>query len=247
LPTGFQTPNFLALAVTPTTFPGIGVNGIQNSVCSVPGINPPTSEYLYVADSVNNVVWEYQVNTSTGVLMNPPNHSLVPSFPTGATPSGVTVDPCDRFAYVSDMTSNQISAYTICNGLPTQSSSTCLATPDDSLVPVSGSPFSINSGNGPGPLVVDPFGNFVYVVDTLSSQISTFKISPVSGSVISTGLTTTGIQPISIAVRADGNWLFVTNFQAATMSQYSITPSSGALTAMPAIGTDNYPWGVAVK
>ena len=243
-----QSPaQLVALAVTPTVFPAIGVNGVQNAVCSTPGLAPPTSEFLYVADKVNNVLWEYMVNQSTGALVSPPNQSNAASFPTGATPSGVAVDPCDRFVYVADLTVNQVSAYSICNGLPTQSSSICPSTPDDSLVAVTGSPFSITSGNGPGPIVVDPFGNFVYALDTLSSQISILKISPVSGSLTATGVTATGQGPTSMAIRGDDNWLFVTNNVSATLSQYSITPASGALTPQPAIGTDNLPWGVAVK
>jgi 6-phosphogluconolactonase (cycloisomerase 2 family) len=247
---GFQTPNFAALAVTPTVFPGIGLNGVQNAVCSTPGINPPTTEFLYVADSVNNVVWEFEVNTSTGVLTAPPNQTSPPFFVAGEVPSGVAVDPCDRFVYVSDMQSNQISAYAICNGLATQSSS-CPTPPapiDGRLIQVAGSPYSLTgSANGPGPLIVDPFGKYVYVLDTLSNQISSFTISPVTGSLTAGTIAVTGLQPISIAIRGDDNWLFVTNFSAATLSQFSITPATGSLTPLPAVGTDNLPWGLAVK
>lgn len=238
----------VALAATPTVFPGIGINGVQNASCSEPGINPPTSEFLYAADSVNNVVWEYQVNTSTGALISPPNQSSANHFKTGTTPSGVAVDPCDRFVYVSDQQSNQISAYTICNGLPTQSATLCPATPDDSLVEITpGSPFSITAGNGPGPILVDPFGKFVYALDILSGQLSSFKISSVSGSLTAGAVIATGQGPTSMAIRGDDNWLFVTNLNAATVSQYSITPESGTLTPFPAVSTDNLPWGVAVK
>jgi len=249
LPPGFQGPNFAALAPTPTVLPGNGINGIQNSVCSDPGNSPPKSEYLYVADSANNVVWQFGVNTSSGALTSPVSSSPVPYYPAGTTPSGVTVDPCARFVYVSNMVSNNISAYTICNGLTTQSA-TCSSIPQPwALVPVTGSPFSIPStGNGPGPILVDPFGNYVYVLDTLSSQVSPFHISPVSGSLTPGTSVVTGSQPISMTIRADDNWLFVTNFSSATLSQYSITPSSGVLSPLlPAVTTDNNPWGVAVK
>lgn len=248
LPTGFQTPNFAALAPTPTTLPALGVGGTQNAVCSDPGNTPPATEFLYVADSANNVVWEYSVNTSTGALTNPPNQASVPSFMAAAVPSGVAVDPCARFVYVSNMQSNQISAYTICNGLPTQSQSSCINGSDGRLVPITGSPFSLTgSANGPGPLIVDPFGNYLYVLDTLSSQISTFHISPVSGSLGSGSAANTGSQPKSIAIRGDDNWLFVTDFNPPALSQYSITPATGVLSPLPAVTTDNYPWGVAVK
>jgi 6-phosphogluconolactonase (cycloisomerase 2 family) len=243
----------VALAVTPTVLPSLGLYGQQNAVCSSVGNNPPTSEYLYMVDQSNNyAVWEFAIDSSTGALGNPPNHTAIPSFPAGAVPAGVAVDPCDRFVYVSSNQNNQVNAYSICNGLSTQSS-TCPApplVPDDSLVKVNGSPFSLSGGaTFPGPLLVDPYGNTLYVLDTGSNMISVLHISPVSGS-LTTGnpaIVATGIKPMSMAIRSDDSWLFVTNFTAGTVSQYSVTPETGGLTPQPAIFVDNYPWGVAVK
>jgi 6-phosphogluconolactonase (cycloisomerase 2 family) len=93
----------------------------------------------------------------------------------------------------------------------------------------------------------DPFGKFLYVLDTLSNQVSTFGISTVSGSLTAHGPVATGLQPTSFAIRSDDSWLFVANFNSATISQFSITPATGVLTALPVTSTDNYPWGVAVK
>ncbi len=252
---GFQGPDLVALAVTPTVFPIIGLNGQQNSVCSDPGISPPTSEYLYVTDaSNNNVLWEFSINSTTGALGNPINSPYQEFFAVGAVASGVAVDPCDRFVYVSNMQSNTISAFTICNGLSTQapppSCPTGPGTPSDFLVPIKGSPFSITGATDfPGPILVDPFGNTLYVLGTGSSSISIFRISPVSGSLTAGNPATvaTGLMPTSMAIRGDDSWLFVTNFTAGTLSEYSITPGSGVLTPQLPIYTDNYPWGVAVK
>jgi 6-phosphogluconolactonase (cycloisomerase 2 family) len=98
-------------------------------------------------------------------------------------------------------------------------------------------------------LVVDPFGNNVYVVGTLSNTLSALKISPVSGGLapLSVATVATGQRPTSIAIRGDDNWMFVSNLNSASVSQYSITPATGALTAEAPIGTDNLPFGVAVK
>jgi 6-phosphogluconolactonase (cycloisomerase 2 family) len=242
--------DIVAVAPTPTVFPAIGINGVQNSVCSTPGLNPPTSQYLYAVDGVGGQVFEFQVDTSSGVLTAPTGLTAVPSFPTDAIPAGVAVDPCDRFVYVSGNKNARVNAYTICS-----SASPVCPVADGGLVPVSGSPFSLSgSASGPGPLVVDPYGNYVYVLDTLSNAISPLKISPISGSLTALNPATvaTGGGPTSIAIRGDDNWLFVTNhgtggLGGTTVSQYAITPASGALTAQPAITTDNYPWGVAVK
>ncbi len=242
--------DIVSVAPTPTVFPAIGVNGVQNAVCST--LTPPTTQYLYAVDGLGNQVFEFQVNTSSGVLTNPPNHTQILSFSTDQTPAGVAVDPCNRFVYISDSLTNKVSAYTMCNGYSTQSS-TCPQSPmspDGSLVQISGSPFSLTgSSNEPGPILVDPNGNNVYVLGLLSNTISPLKISPVSGSLtaLSPATVATGLQPMSMAIRGDNNWLFVTNYNAATMSQYSITPATGQLTVQPVVQTDNYPWGVAVK
>lgn len=248
--TGFQTPNIVAIAPSPTVFPGIGLNGTQNSVCSVPQNIPPTAEFLYAADSVNNVVWEFAVNTSSGALGNPPGRTSVAYFAADQVPAGVAVDPCDRFVYVSNSQSNKVNGYLICATVQ-------LPTPcpfaDGSLVPVAGSPFSLSgNANGAGPIVVDPYGNNVYVVGALSNTVSPLKISPISGALtaMSPPVVVTGdhaMQPGAIVIRPDDNWMFVSNFNAATVSQFSITPATGQLSAAAPIPTDNYPWGLAVK
>lgn len=238
--------DFVSVAPTPTVFPGIGLNGTQNAAC-IPANSPPTSEYLYAVDTIGYQVFEFQVDTSSGVLAPPTGHTAIPSFPTDAVPAGVAVDPCDRFVYVSAQGHNKISAYTICTQVVT--TGPCFFA-DGSLVDVPGSPFSMSGSiSEPGPLVVDPYGKYVYVVGSGSNTLSGFTISPVSGSIIAMTPPTvaTGVQPKSIVIRGDDNWMFVTNYGANTVSQYSITPATGALSVLPAIQTDNYPFGVAVK
>ena len=246
-PTTAFPADVVSVAATPTVFPGTGINGTQNSVCSIPGNNPPTDEYLYAVDSNNYVVWQFSVDTSTGALGNPPNTTAAPSFATDAVPAGVAVDPCDRFVYVSGSLHNKISAYTICTTVVTNGGCPFA---NGALVEIAGSPISVTgSANGLGPLLVDPFGNNVYVLGTLSNTVSGFKISPVTGNLTALNPATvaTGSQPKAIAIRADNNWMFVSNYGSASVSQYSITPATGALSVLPTLQTENYPWGVAVK
>lgn len=247
LPAALQPSTISAIAVSHLVQPAL-LFGQSQSVCSLP--NPPlTSEFLYAVDSTNYAVWEFSVNTSTGVL-GPPT-SVVPSFPTGSTPMGVAVDPCNRFVYVSNNISNTVSGYTICNGIST--TPLCTAA-DGTLNPIPG-PNSSNSfplangAQGPGPLVVDPYGNNVYVLDTTSNTISPFKISPAGGALTAMNPATvaTGVGATWIVIRPDDNWMFVTDYIAATVSQYAIAPATGALSPQLPISTDNYPWGVAVK
>ena len=239
--------DIISVASTPTVFPQIGVNGTVNSVCSQPGLTAPTSEYLYAVDQLGNQIFEFQVDTSSGALTLITTVGGLATFPTDQLPAGIAVDPCNRFAYVSDSLSNKVSAYTICSAvLPQQS---CPAE-DNRLIPVAGSPFVMSgNANGPGPIAVDPYGNYVYVVGTLSNTVSGFKISPVTGALIALNpaVVQTGLRPTAMAIRKDDNWMFISNFDGNTVSQYSITPGSGALSAEAPIQTDNSPWGVAVK
>jgi 6-phosphogluconolactonase len=261
VPTGVQPLNadITSVGPTPTVFPNVGINGTQNSGCSVPesGGNPPTSQYLYAVDTANYGVWEFSVNTSTGAIGAPPLTTQAQFFASDKVPVGVAVDPCDRFLYVSDSLTNKVSAYVMCIVASTDQTGQLPMCPNanGALVQINGSPFGLSgSANSPGPLVVDPYGNNVYVLDLLSNTISPLKISPVSGSLASLNPATvaTGIGPKSIAIRQDDNWLFVSNYGSGslggtTVSQYSIAPATGILSALPAIQTDNYPWGIAVK
>jgi len=257
LPPFPTTPNFVALAASPTVFPNLGINATQNSVCQVPGAPTqlPNGQFLYLVDAANYQVLEFAVNTSTGALGNPGvNPSEVFAFPTDKVPMGVAVDPCDRFVYVSDSLTNKVSGYTLCSVVILSNNAPC-PNADGSLVPVPGSPFTMaGSAEEPGPILVDPFGNNVYVLGTLSYTVSPFKISPISGAIspLTPPTVATGTGPVSMTIRQDDNWLFVANFGTGslggnTVSQYSITPATGALTVLPAIQTDNSPFGVAVK
>jgi 6-phosphogluconolactonase (cycloisomerase 2 family) len=242
---GQVTNDFVSVAATPTVFPSIGINGTQNSVCSVSSNPPPTTEFLYAVDTVGYQVFEFQVDTSSGALTVPNGVTAIPSFTTDAVPVGVAVDPCDRFLYVSGNLHNKINAYTICTTVIANGVCPFI---NGKLVEVPNSPFSVTgSANGLGPLVVDPYGNNVYVLG--SNTVSSFKISPVSGSLtaLTPATVNTGTQPTSIVIRGDDNWMFVTNYQSQSVSQYSITPATGALSVLPTITTDNNPFGVAVK
>jgi 6-phosphogluconolactonase (cycloisomerase 2 family) len=240
---GGSTASASALAVTPTVYP------VQYSFCS--GHAPATTENLYVADSTNYVLLNYSVDTSAGTLTLMPYSTSAPGIPTGSVPSGVAVDPCNRFVYVANAgpgsIQNDVSAYTICSAVNLLSQPPCPIA-DYSLNPVTGSPYP--AGDKPGPMAVDAYGNFLYVVNTGSNNISGYRISPTTGALSGfTGLpVVTGVGPNSIAIRSDDSWLFVANTgYPGTLSQYAITLSTGALDSASATSTLDYPSGVAVK
>ena len=232
---GGRTPSASALAVTSTLYP------IQFAACS--GFTAPSTENLYVADSLNYVLLNYSVSSAGNLTLVP--LGTAPGIATGTVPSGVAVDPCNRFVYVSNaIPNNSVSGYTICHAVSLTNN---CPTADFSLQAVTGSPFP--AGDNPGPLAEDAYGNFLYVVDTGSNQISGYRISTSTGSLTAfTGApVSTNSGPNSIAVRSDDSYLFVANINSANLSQYSITPATGNLIPLSSTSTFNYPSGVAVK
>ncbi len=256
---GFNA-NLVGLAVTPTKYPVLNTQSVQNAVCALgPPLPPSTPEYLYVTDANNDVVWAFTVQ-SNGVLspiVNPLN-GVILSFPADSVTTGVAVDPCNRFVFVTNNTSNNISGYAICNTTSPSRPPICDANqyPEGYLVQVAGSPFPLGGGTPNGPTVpaVDPLANFLYVLDNQSNQISCFRIGQVNGTLapLNPATIATGINPAAIAIRGDDNWLFVANNDAVSgfgvVSQYEINPASGVLTVFgTGILTDSFPTAVVVK
>jgi 6-phosphogluconolactonase (cycloisomerase 2 family) len=241
LPPGGQNPSASAFAVTPTVLPPL------YAPCS--GFAAPKTENLYVADSVNYLVLNYSVSSSGSLILVPT--STTTGFPTGPVPDGVAVDPCNRFVYVANAgpnnTGNSVSAYKICT---TVSQPNCPVA-DYRLLPVAGSPFP--AGDSPGPMSADAYGNFLYVVNTGSNNLSAYRISPTTGALapLSPATVATGLGPNSIAVRSDDTWMFVANIGtqgtgSQTVSEYGIVPSTGGLLPQTPITSFDYPSGVAV-
>jgi 6-phosphogluconolactonase len=238
---GGTTPSASALAVTPMTYPN------EYAVCAQQA--PLTTENLYVTDYTNFVVLNYSVNLSTGALAIVPT-SIGNGVPTGSYPDGVAVDPCNRFVYVANAVSNSVSAYTICSSVSIVLN---CPSPNFSLQPVTGSPYSV--GDTPGPISVDAYGGFLYVVATGSSYINAFRIGSANGALTplspSTYALSTAVGQISgansIAIRSDDSFLFVANNNTQTLSEFSVVPATGGLSPETPIQTFDYPSGVAVK
>lgn len=254
--------NLVDLAITPTKYPVLNTQAVANAACALwQPLPASTPEYLYVTDANNNVVWAFTVQSSGALVpITNPLSGVVITFPAQSVTTGVAVDPCNRFVFVTNKLSNNVSAYAICNLTSPGRPAVCDSNqyPEGSLVEVPGSPFPLGGGgagpNGPSVLAVDPLANFLYVVDQQSNQLSCFRISGTNGSLapLSTAAVATGINPAAIAIRGDDNWVFVANNDTVNgfgvLSQYELSPATGILTPFGSgIQTDNYPTAVVVK
>jgi 6-phosphogluconolactonase (cycloisomerase 2 family) len=110
----------------------------------------PTGRFVYVSggsQSGLSGVAAFSVNSIVGGLF-----LVTPApIPGGIAPSALTVDPTDRYLYMTN-NDNTISGYTIDNttGVPTQ---------------MTNSPFT--AGGATRGIVADPSGKFIYLVDAI--------------------------------------------------------------------------------
>ena len=90
---------------------------------------------------------------------------MAPTCPcTRSTPVFVSVDPSGKFAYVSNLKSNDISMYTI----------------DDTTGALT-STGTIAAGQYPSSIAIHPSGKFAYVTNSGSNDVSMYSIEAATG------------------------------------------------------------------
>ena len=189
------------------------------SSSSAPTPQPPAgpganTDYLYVADL--NQITKFAIDGSTGALSAP---SGVPG-PNNAF--SMTTDPNRKSLYVSDFTGHAIDAFSI-------------STTDGSLATINGSPFPVGDSNGPGGIVTDPAGNFLFVAfPGVTPYIYEFRRDANSGALSLVGPPypfPAGMDPWDLVVHPTKNFLYADHFdENGDISAFTFDPVSGLLT-----------------
>jgi 6-phosphogluconolactonase (cycloisomerase 2 family) len=209
----------------------------------------PDAKFLYVTNQFDNTVTEFSVDGS-GVL------TRLIAIPVGTAPSTATISPDGGFLYVGNSGSSNLSAFAVCNQVLSSCSNP--TSPDGSLTPVTNSPFSV--GLDPSSIVFTPDGQFLFVVNRRSNEVSEFKVSTGTGALTANTQATisTGGDPVWGAVRvgttvisATGgttNFLYVANLGSSSVSVYSFDSTIGTLSQVGSpVSTGGFPSAAAVK
>jgi 6-phosphogluconolactonase (cycloisomerase 2 family) len=209
----------------------------------------PDGKFLYVANQFDATVSQYSIDAS-GALTQESTVGV------GTAPSALGITPNGGFLYVGNAGSSNVSAFAICGQVVTSCADP--TSPDGRLSVVPNSPFP--AGLGPGFIVSDTSGKFLYVVDRQSNQISQYKISTGTGELTTntSPFISTGLNPVWAAVRngttvvtATGgtkNFLYVANLGASTIQTYSFDSTVGLLGLVGGpVSTGGSPSAVAVK
>jgi 6-phosphogluconolactonase (cycloisomerase 2 family) len=137
-----------------------------------------------------------QCGVDAALAINAYNGALTPiacsPFATGTRPVPVAIDPLDRFAYVGNLDSKNLSAYRISENVIAPGVNTGV------LTTVSGSPFA--TGTMPYSATVDGSARFLYVANSTANTVSAWLISPATGGLtpLSGSPYAAGANPLSI-------------------------------------------------
>lgn len=206
-------------------------------------VTPPAKKivpkYVYVANLASGTISELTIDATSGKLTYVTYISSDPIGLASAQPTSIAVVPSDKYAYVSNSGTNNISQFTI----GTDGSLTAMLTP------------TISAGSEPISVAVDPSGKYLYVanhgVDTTTDigNVSQYSIqSDGSLTAMSTPTISAGINPQSLAVDLSGQYLYVVNSSDNTVSQFIISSLDGSLTPMttPVVPSGTTPWAISI-
>jgi 6-phosphogluconolactonase len=210
--------------ISGTTLAPVGTSAVTTQgnptgtgpVAAVATTTPNVGGFLYVANQFSSTVSEYSYDT-TGTL------TFVTNYPVAANPSALAFSRevantnRDNFLFVSNAGSNQVSVFSAC----VVATLNCGGA-TGVLSPISGSPFP--APTGPGPILVDPTFDWVYVIEQSSFQVSQYAFAPATGalSALSPAAISTGAGPVGGGITRDGNWMFVANSGASNLSAFGV-------------------------
>lgn len=145
----------------------------------------PLGGYLLLTNENDGSISVYALDPTSGGLLG----SAV-NYPVGECPQFAAIDGGERFAYVMNDCSNDVSAFTL-------DSST------GSLTPMTGSPFStglMQANNGPNMGVVDPTGSYLYTANFGEGAVVVFSIDPTTGALTKVSQDTSLATPFFITL-----------------------------------------------
>ncbi len=95
------------------------------------------------------------------------------------------------------------------------------------------SPASIGIGDNAGAMVMDPLGKFVFTAGFLNGYVSSFRMTPSTGVLVSAGSAPSSDpnnRPENMTVDPTGTFLYVSNTGMGTVTEYTVDRSTGGLT-----------------
>jgi 6-phosphogluconolactonase (cycloisomerase 2 family) len=232
---------------TDNTLSGYSINTSTGALSAIAGSpfatgNGPAAaavdssgSFAYALDTQAQTINQFAIS-STGALTSL-DSACGGTVTLEAAPSSLAIEPAGVIAYATTAGANQLDAFLI---FP-------LNDPiGGCLNPHNGTEASVATGTSPSSVAVHPSGNFVYVSNAGSNDISAFAVRgypgnlslvPVSGSPFAVGSS-----PVSVTVDPTGRFLYAANQNSNDVSAFTIDKLTGVLTP---VGSSTFAAGTA--
>jgi 6-phosphogluconolactonase (cycloisomerase 2 family) len=168
-------------------------------------------KFLYIAEPDRDAVAEFQLNA--GALINPNGATNQPPEFAAATPNSVAVDPPGNIAYVG-LSDGRINIFDINRANGKLFSKGIVSAP----------------GTGPASVTVDRSGNFLFVAESSSAGVSSYRINRSSGALTFIGTVQAGSHTDALVTDWSGHFVYAMNNNADNVSGYAINTMNGKLT-----------------
>ena len=168
-------------------------------------------KFLYIAEPGRDAVAEFQLNA--GALINPNGSSNLPPEFSAPAPNSVAVDPPGNIAYAG-LNDGRISIFDINRANGTLSSKGIVPAP----------------GTGPASVTVDRSGNFLFVAESSSAGVSSYRINRSSGILTFIGTVQAGSHTDALITDWSGHFVYAMNNSSDSVSGYAINSMNGTLT-----------------
>ncbi|HZR58705.1 MAG TPA: beta-propeller fold lactonase family protein [Terriglobales bacterium] len=172
-------------------------------------------KFLYIAQNDDDSIAEFQLSAGTLINSNGSNNPP-PQFSVPAAPNTFAVDPPGNIAYAG-LSDGRISIFDINRANGRLFSKGTVSAP----------------GTGPASVTVDRSGNFLFVAEEGSNDVSSYSINRSSGALTFIGTVPAASKPIAIITDWSGHFVYVSNNSSDNVSGYAINTMNGKLTPVP--------------
>lgn len=190
----------------------------------------PDGKFMYVTDLDSSAVYAYSIDPVSGTLTQAGQPTTV-----GSGPRGLAVHPTGKYLYVA-----------CTDGLGTYGFSIDANTGNLTALP--GSPFP-NAGLREAAIALDPSGEFAFVPNNASSNVSVFAVNSTNGQLTAVGPPfAAGGAPEWAVSDASGKYVYVLDDLDNSINAYGVA-STGILSplAPPTIGGVSNPFSATVS
>jgi 6-phosphogluconolactonase (cycloisomerase 2 family) len=151
-----------------------------------------------VATQPSNPAQTCTVNNGSGTITNAEINEVI-----------VVCSEAPRYAYAANQSAGTIAEFSIDSA-------------SGRLVPIAGSPIA-STGNAPVATAIDPNGEFLYVANNLSNDLSVYAIADATGALTPAGeAIPAGSNPSGLALDPTGRFLYVANTGSDSVSAFSL-------------------------